>query len=184
MTVILEEVRREFWDAWNGLRDVHTQEELEDQSKKMWAARKRLMKIDPEFRAMIKDREDKAKEDVDAHRVQIEAKHKSIVSEAEVAAAMTKARAVMRIPDGDLEDWIQEHRFKSVAPEEANMKSKLVCPICHGHDRGNLINGKPTCFPCMHILVPESDLKNYNRNYRRRWRKNRTRKGKAQRKVG
>ncbi|GAH23430.1 unnamed protein product, partial [marine sediment metagenome] len=56
----LEEARREFWEAWNGLSQVHTQKELEAQSEKMWAARKRLLKVDPEFRAMIKAREDKA----------------------------------------------------------------------------------------------------------------------------
>ena len=56
--VNLEDARREFWDAWNGLSEVHTQEALDAQSEKMWEARERLLKVDTEFRAMIKARED------------------------------------------------------------------------------------------------------------------------------
>jgi len=173
----LEEVRREFWEAWNGLSQVHTQKELEAQSKKMWAARKRLLKVDPEFRAMIKAREDKANAEAEEHSRQIQAKHKAILSEAEaeVAAAKMKARAVMRVPDEDTDEWVQNHRLKVMTPEEAETKSKskLICPICHDPDRGNTLNGKPTCFECMHELVSESEMKNYNREYRRRWNRSR-----------
>ena len=171
----LDEVRREFWEAWNGLSQVHTQKELEAQSKKMWAARKRLLKVDPEFRAMIKAREDKANAEAEEHSRQIQAKQKAILSEAEVAAAKMKARAIMRMPE-DIDEWVQKHRLKVMMPEEAETKSKsnLVCPICRGPDRGNTLNGKPACFECMHVLVPAEELKNYNREYRRRW--NRSRK--------
>jgi len=177
----LEEARREFWLAWGGLSDVHTQEDLEAQSEKMWAARKRLLKVDPEFRAMIKDREEKAQEDADTRRVQIETKHKAIVSEAEaesraiIATANAKAKTAMRMSDAELDEWVQKHKFKALTPEEAKIKSKLVCPICHGPDRGNLINEKPACFECMHVLVPEEELKNYNRDYRRKWKRSRKR---------
>lgn len=171
----LEEARREFWLAWGSLSDVHTQEDLEAQSEKMWAARKRLLKVDPEFRVMLKDREDKANAEAEERKSQIQSKHKAIVSEAEaeVAAAMVKAKAVMRMPDGELDEWIQKHRFKVLKPEETEIKSKLICPICRGPDRGNIINGKAACFSCMHVLVPEEELKNYNRAYRRRWKKKR-----------
>ena len=175
MNVLSEEVRREFWDAWNGLSEVHTQEDLDTQSAKMWAARKRLMKVDPEFRAMIKDREDEANEDADVHRAQIEAKHKLVRSEAEkeVAAAITKAKATLRLSDEDLEEWAQKHRFKVVTPKEAKTKSALICPICHGPDRGNTVNGEPACLKCRHKLVPHEDLSKYNRAYRRNWKKRR-----------
>ena len=171
MSTDLETARAEFWDAWNDLSEVHTQEALDSQSEKMWAARKRLMKVDPEFRAMLKAREDKANAKAEESKRQIQSKHKAIVSaaEAEVAATMTKARAVMRMSDGELDEWVQKHRFKIVAPEEAGIKSKLVCPICRGPDRGNRLNSKPACFDCMHVLVPEGELKNYPRKYRRAW---------------
>ncbi len=175
MTVSLEEVRREFWDAWNGLSEVHTQEDLDAQSEKMWAARERLLKVDPEFRAMIKAREDKIKEEAERSKEQIRTQHKAIISETEtqVAAAMMKARAVSGVSDDDIDGWVQKHRFKIVTPDEAKVKSKLICPICLGKDMGNMINEKPACISCMHELVPEGELKNYNRDYRRKWRRSR-----------
>jgi len=175
----LEEVRREFWDAWNGLSEVHTQEDLEAQSEKMWEARKRLLEVDPEFRAMIKTREDKANAEAEARRVKIETKHKSIMSEAEaesqsiISAANAKAKIAMQMSEVDLDAWAQKHRFKIMPPKETEVKSKLICPICSDMDRGNIINEKPTCFSCMHELVPKSEIKNYNRDYRRRWRRSR-----------
>ncbi len=171
----LEDARREFWDAWNGLSEVHTQEDLEAQSKKMWAARKRLLKLDPEFRAMLKGREDQAKAEADRRKEQMQIKREQIMSkaEAEVSATTMIARAVKEMPEEDLDEWVQKHRFKVIKPEEAEIKSKLVCPICHDPDRGNILNSKSTCFNCMHELVPDSDLKKYNRAYRRRWKKSR-----------
>ncbi len=169
----LEEARRDFWDIWNGLSEVHTQEALDAQSEKMWSARKRLLKVDPKFRAMIKAREDAANAEAEESRRQIETKYKAIMSEAEVevSAAMMRARAVMGMSDADVEEWVQKHKFKALTPEEAKTKSKLVCPICRGPDRKNIINGEPGCIRCVHVLVPESELKNYNRAYRRRWKK-------------
>ncbi|GAH39353.1 unnamed protein product, partial [marine sediment metagenome] len=168
--ISLEEARREFWEAWNGLSEVHTQEALEAQSEKMWAARRRLLKVDPEFKAMLKAREDTANAEAEESKRQIQSKHKTFMSEAEaeVSAAKVKARAVMRMDDADLDEWVQKHRFKVLTPEEAKPKSRLVCPICHKPDSGNLLNGKLGCIWCKHILVPKSELKNYNRAYRRR----------------
>ncbi len=181
----LEETRREFWEAWNGLSEVHTQEALDAQSEKMWAARKRLLKVDPEFRAMLKARKDKANAEAEVRRVQITTKHKSIVSEAEaesrsiISVANAKVNVAMRMSDGELDEWIQKHRFKVIKPEEAEIKSKLICPICGSSDKGNIINDNPTC--ChntkehgpWHRLVAASELKNYNRAYRRRWKRSR-----------
>ncbi len=173
--VSLEEARREFWDAWNGLSQVHTQEDLEAQSETMWAARKRLLKVDPEFRAMLKAREDEANAEAERSKEQIQIKHEQVMSEAEaeVSAAKMRARAVTRLSGEDLDEWVQKHRFKVLTPEEAKTKSKLVCPICRGPNRRNILNDKPTCFKCMHVLVPEEELKNYNRDYRRKWKRNR-----------
>ena len=175
--VSLKEIRREFWEAWNGLSQVHTQEDLEAQSEKMWTARKRLMKVDSEFRAEMKAREEKVNAEIEESKRQIQSKHKIMVSEAEVevSASMMKAKALMRMPDGELDEWIQKYKFKVITSEKAEIKSKLVCPICHGPDRHNIINGKAVCFECMHELVPESELKDYNRDYRRRWKRSRKR---------
>ena len=57
----------------------------------------------------------------------------------------------------------------SFAALKEKVETKLVCPICKEKDRGNIINDRPTCVKCMHDLVPESNLKNYNREYRRSW---------------
>ena len=174
----LEEARREFWDAWNGLSEVHTQEALEAQSEKMWAARERLLNVDPEFRAMIKAGEDKANAEAEESRVQIETTHKTLISEAKaesraiISAANAKANAAMRMTDAELDEWAENHRFKTRNPEEAEVKSKLICPICHGPDRRNILNDKPTCFSCLHKLVPVSELGEYNRQYRRAWKRN------------
>lgn len=175
----LEEVRREFWDAWNGLSEVHTQETLEVQSEKMWAARKRLLKVDPEFRAMIKAREDKANAKAEARKKEIQTKYKVLMAEAKAMSntsiSAVNAKVAMRMSETDLDEldkWVQEHRFKVLTPEEAKTKGKMVCPICRKPDRSNnLLNGKPGCIWCNHILVPESELKDYNRAYRRRWKK-------------
>lgn len=173
--ISLEATRREFWDAWNGLSEVHTQEELEAQSERMWATKQRLWKVDPEFRSMIKSREDKAKAETEESRREILSRHKAIMSKAEAEVSVTKmtVRAVKGMSDENLNECFQSHRFKTQTPEEANTKSKLVCPICHGTDKGNLVNDEPTCIPCMHITVTEEELKNYNRTYRRRWKRKR-----------
>lgn len=181
MIVDLNEARREFWEAWNGLSEVHTQKDLESQSENMWAARRRLLKVDPEFRAMIKDRENKANEEADEQERQIKNRHRTITSEAEaksqgiVLAAEAKASAAMRMSESDLDEWVQKKKFKILTSEEAKNKSKLVCPICRGSDRRNILNEKPSCLECMHVLVPEDELKNYNRDYRRRWKRKRAR---------
>ena len=52
------------------------------------------------------------------------------------------------------------------------MNDPFVCPICREGDMNNTINGKKICIKCMHLLVPFSELTNYNRNYRRHWNTN------------
>lgn len=173
--VSLEEARREFWEAWNGLSEVHTQKDLEAQSEKMWTARKRLLRVDPEFRATLKAREDEANVEAERRKERMQIKHEQIMTEAEaeVSAAKMRARAVTRMSGEDLDVWVQKHKFKVLTPEKAKTKSKLVCPICRGPDRGNILNDKPACLSCFHKLVPVSELGEYNRQYRRKWKRNR-----------
>jgi ribosomal protein L37AE/L43A len=46
---------------------------------------------------------------------------------------------------------------------------ELVCPLCRESDHHNRVNGKAWCFKCRMELVPQSDLKKYNREWRRRF---------------
>jgi hypothetical protein len=48
---------------------------------------------------------------------------------------------------------------------------ELICPLCRELDSHNRMNGKAICFKCMMELVPQSDLKQYNREWRRRFKK-------------
>lgn len=162
----LEEARKDFWDAWNGLSQVHIQEELEAQSKKMWTTRKRLWKLDPEFRATMKSRE----EDGEKRKRRMQISQQATKDEASVSAARIRADA-RRMAEGNPDEWVKSHRFKIRTPEEAETKGKLVCPICLEPDRGNILNEEPTCMRCMHITVPEDKLKDYPRKYRRAWKK-------------
>lgn len=153
----LEEARRDFYAALDGLRKVHTHEELEFQKEKVNASKKLLLEIDPEFRATIEERKQQAR--VRAGQM--------------TNLARSKAEGLRRDAEGRVEDFVQKHRFKTRTPEEAEdtVNDGLICPICHGPDRGNIMNGEPFCFGCMHKLVPKSELRNYNRAYRRKWKR-------------
>jgi len=118
----------------------------------------RLTKTNPEFRIIIDERKRQAKRDVDQRT-------------AEYRAGMAKSARMEaeRIRD----NFATEHRMKvrTLEETEKEISSELICPICQDSDRGNLMNGVPTCFKCWHKLIPKSELKNYNRAYRRAWKK-------------
>lgn len=84
-------------------------------------------------------------------------------------------RYFLPVPRGTEAGAAVRARKEIELPEGVITKSKLICPICRGPDRGNTLNGKPTCFECRHELVPESELKNYPRKYRRAWKRSRKR---------
>jgi len=90
--------------------------------------------------------------------------------------AMSRVRGAL--PDG-VDDFDARTKIKTRTFDEAKeqMQEKLVCPICNSSNKGNLINDTPTCchntkeYGPWHRLVTHSELKNYNRAYRRRWKK-------------
>lgn len=43
----------------------------------------------------------------------------------------------------------------------------LVCPLCGARDYHNRMGGRPWCFACNRELVQRSDLKKFNRKFRR-----------------
>jgi ribosomal protein L44E len=55
-----------------------------------------------------------------------------------------------------------------IVTEKDKAKIKLYCPICREEDTNhNVMNGKPICIQHMMLLVTWSDLKKYNRKWRR-----------------
>ena len=140
-----------------------------------------LMETNPEFKEIMdaRLRENKMRSE---QRMAI---HKAEIAEIEAGAnrlrsgSMARARSSMN--DADVEDWVARTRIKKRTAEEAEaeLSKNLVCPICNSSSKGNIVNDIPTCFHNTkeygpwHRLVPQSKLKNYNRAYRRRWKKKR-----------
>ncbi len=156
------------------LTRCHTQEEL-DRARAVIDERKQYMiKNNPEFNAVMEQRKREAKQRAEHDR----AIHKATMAEAEAKANMARSDALAKVkgatPDLGIDDWIAKTRFKTVDPEELERKSKKIlwCPICVKEDKNrNIINNKPSCVTCFHPLVKKSELKNYNREYRRKWRR-------------
>lgn len=167
----LEEAHREFYYLQESLKNIHTKEELEVVESKLEEARHRLWKNDPEFRAMVEENRRQAKIRTDEKK----AKYKAEMSEAErrISLAWMKAEEVRREVEKDIGMWNQKHRLNIQTSKEAEktINDNLICPICHDLDRCNIMNGIPFCFLCNHRLVPKSKLKNYNRKYRRNWKR-------------
>ncbi len=127
-----------------------------------------LMENNPDFKAIMERGKREAKQKAKLAR----AIHKAEMDEA-VANAKTKAG----IPDSDTDTWVTRVKHK-IAGWATGTESKLVepeelwCPIHRQKDTSNnIVNGEPTCMKCMHRRVPKSELKNFNRSYRRKWKK-------------
>lgn len=170
----LEATRAEFWEAMDGLKEVHTQEALDAQKLKIDTAKKRLLEVDPEFRAMIADRKRVTKINSD----RMKAEHKARMAEVKSKASLVMAKADLLRGGSrgeDVDTWVQDHKFKVLSFDEAKKQSEeeLWCPICRKRDTSNnIMNGVPTCFDSSHRphkLVPKSDLRKYNRKYRKRF---------------
>lgn len=174
----LEVARAEFWGAMDGLKEVHTQEALDAQKLKIDTAKERLLEVDPEFRAMIEDRKRVAK--INSDRMKAEHKAKMTEFEGQASAARAKSDLLRRDSQReDIDNWVQEHKFKVLSYDDAKRQSEeeLWCPICRKRDTSNnIMNGVPTCFVPSHRphkLVFKSELKSYNRSYRKKWLKRR-----------
>lgn len=125
-----------------------------------------LMDNKPEFKAIMDHRAAEAKRQSEYDR----AIHKAKMSEAKSEASRARTEAMARIPD--IDDWVAKTRVRKAPIEELENKSEMFCPICGEKDTsGNIVNNEPTCMKDMHRLVPKSELKNYNRKYRRAWKR-------------
>jgi len=139
------------------------------------AKKAELMEAKPEFKAIMDQRKREAKMRADESR----ALHKAKMAEAKTNAdksseAMMKAEAARMDARTRVDDWVAKTRIRKAPVEELENKSELWCPICRKLDTNrNIINDKPSCMTCFHELVPKSELKNYNRAYRRRLKKKR-----------
>jgi DNA repair exonuclease SbcCD ATPase subunit len=149
----LEETRERFQEALLYLKKIETLEQLEAHKPKLEALKQRLLEIDPEFKKQVERKKAKIREEA--------AKRK-----AEHDAKMTKMQSMR----GHYEN------YPVVAIKiPKDPKERLFCPICGAEGKGNMINGELVCchdqkeFGRWHKLVKKSELKDYNRAYKRRW---------------
>ena len=168
----------DFEEYKEGLREVltrcHTREELDRAKLVIDEKKNELMETNKEFKAIMDRRKQEAKMKADESR----AIHKAKMAEATANAnkirseAMMKAESARRDANTRVDDWVAKTRVRKAPVEELENKSEMWCPICVVLDtNNNVINGFPSCAKCYHKLVPKSELKNYNRAYRRRWKR-------------
>lgn len=143
MSSLIEGARRDFYSILDELKEVHDQEELEIVRDKLKRARKILFEADSDFRASVENRQKGAR--------------------IRMAEMKQKTDRDMNIINVSLGKRTEKYGIKT--------REGLICPICHGPDRGNVMNNEPTCMSCMHKLIPREDLKEYNRAYRRNWKR-------------
>ena len=179
-----------FEEYKEGLLDIltkcHTQEELKRAKAVIEEEKTRLLETNEEFKAVMDRRKQEAKIKADESR----ALHKAQMAEATADAnrirseAMMKAESARRDARSSVDDWVARTRIKKRTPEEAQqvLDDKLGCPNpkCEdkGKNRGNIMNDEPTCMSCWHKLVPKSKFKDHNRQYWRRFNRNRKKKRK------
>jgi len=148
---------------------VHTDEQLRTLRKAIEKVQPKVLMLDPSFKELIERRRTNIKEKMEseerARRSRVDAKVRSEVSKAESMSSryMNQYRDKLR----------EVKKFKSRSLEEAKAKP-LFCPVCgERRDQENNRNQDDglICIRHRHILVPENDLKKYNRAYRRNWKR-------------
>ena len=163
----LEKARKDFYSTLEMFKKVHTREELETVEDKLKKVRQSLWEIDPEFRAMVEENKMQAK--IKREEIRALGKIKIAGKDSIPIRLRLKGEEAKRKIEDYIEEWIQEHRVKVLTPEKVAHKEELLCPICLSSDRKNVVNGIPFCIQCRHKLVSKSNLKEYNRTYRRKW---------------
>jgi len=161
------------------LHTCTTDEEVKRAGEVIEEQKQRLREANPEFNAIMESREQENKQRAELDRAVHRAKMAEVEAKAQasIAGAVSSVRGV--IPQVDTDEWIARTKLKIASPEDLERKSEegLWCPICRKKDTaGNIINDEPACMrvnesgrQCFHKLVPQEDLKNYNREYRRKW---------------
>lgn len=141
---------------------VHTQEQLERFEKAVNEVQTLVLQADPYFKEEYDSRRQAMQQQVESERARVRTQADQIVQDSEA-----KARQM----EGDnIDKFLAEHKFKVRPPKDLAEQPKLVCPICGDPDYGNSVNGVPFCLKCNHKLVSPSELKNYNREYKRKFR--------------
>lgn len=166
----LTEKRDEFFSKRELLREVETDLELQSLIARLEELRDWLLVNDPKFKQWFRQNAGSAESAVSEARAML----KPSVDRAKtmLRTEQSKARALRAKAESETTKWVEAHRIKKI-PKDA-----LFCPICREEDKGNTFNGVPFCFKCKHKLVPPSEFKKYNRDYRRNWIKNLKRRGK------
>lgn len=164
----LEDVRAEFTEALEGLKQVHTKEELEAQTLKVNEAKEKLLKVDEDFRHRMEMRKLEAKARADAMKRDMEMKKLQMQTQMQTTRANAQMMR-MQAMAGRGGGMSMMKRAMPTLPTQT--PDDLMCPICRQGDKGNIIDTEPACFKCMHKLVKRSELKDFNREYRRKWKK-------------
>lgn len=128
---------------------THSTEQLDEFRNVIYPVRERVFEFDPDFK-----REIEAKQN--AREVQFKAD-----------------RAIL---DGEMAAEVERHKAK-YGKEISRMtrgRGDLVCPICRDLTGFNFINDKMVCSACGHELIEKDKLRDYNRAYRRNWKRNRS----------
>lgn len=154
-----EKAWREFVDALEGLKRVHTREQLERQKRRVERARKRLLQVSPEFRRMVEE---------NARRARLE-------SERRIASYRRDYEAYMR-----LAEELRNPKDGVIVPQMVGSGMVLACPQCLSTTVGwRRVNRRtrrrlklprnvreiPWCFKCGRRMVemPRSVLENLRR---------------------
>jgi hypothetical protein len=173
LAIRLFDIVETFEEYKEGLRAVltrcHTKEELDRAKVVIDKKKEHLINTNPEFKAIMDQRAKEVKRQSEYDR----AIHKAKMAEAKSEASRARSEAIAKIPD--IDDWVAKTRVRTAPIEELENNSEQWCPICVKEDKNrNIINNKPSCATCWHELVPKSELKNYNRKYRRNYKKRRS----------
>jgi ribosomal protein L37AE/L43A len=159
--------------AYEAFRQAITRADVDRAKEIILAHREHLLKTNPKFAAELAEHRGKMRMNISQARAEAQVNER----EAELTAQQkTSKYAMMADLNGgeSPEAWAKRHQItKKRTFEEAEKEAhiKLICPICFGPDHNNIVNGVPTCTKCWHKLVPQTDLKKYNRDYRRRWKR-------------
>ena len=148
-----------------------TNEEVDQVSTVIDEIKQHLINTNIEFKAIMDRQKQERKMINDERRALRRAKKAEINAEANLEIKGARAKVALARADALMDSPIGKTTNRTMEEMEAQLSDKLVCPICKEKDRGNTINDVLACMKCHHRLVPSSELGNYNRAYRRRFKK-------------
>ena len=143
------------------LREAKTVEEVKAIEALLMEQRKNVFILDPSFKREVEENTKRIK----LAKMQEAAEYK--LKEQEI-----RARAINEETSG----LADVRKFKVTPPDSTSLgePKMLFCPICGvsaPEEKANRVDGKPACFKCMHEMVSKERLTEFNRSYRRRFRR-------------